>query len=65
MRNQILPAEVLRLLQPWRWELFSRSARLADSGSLEDDGRPGGGLHSSTFQLNLSRFGHTSPCHPV
>jgi len=56
MRNQILPAEVLRLLQPWRWELFSRSARLADSGSLEDDGRPGGGLHSSTFQLNLSRI---------
>jgi len=26
------------------------------------DGR---GLHSSTFQLNLSRFGHTSPCPPV
>ena len=23
------------------------------------------GLHSSTFQLNLSRFGHTSPCPPV
>ena len=22
-------------------------------------------LHSSTFQLNLSRFGHTSPCPPV
>ena len=26
------------------------------------DGR---GLHSSTSQLNLSRFGHTSPCPPV
>jgi N-acetylgalactosamine kinase len=26
------------------------------------DGR---GLHSSTSQLNLSRFGHTSPCAPV
>ena len=25
----------------------------------------GRGLHSSTFQLNLSRFGHTSPCPPV
>ena len=25
----------------------------------------GMGLHSSTFQLNLSRFGHTSPCSPV
>jgi hypothetical protein len=23
------------------------------------------GLTSSTFQLNLSRFGHTSPCPPV
>jgi hypothetical protein len=22
-------------------------------------------LHSSTFQLNLSRSGHTSPCPPV
>ena len=28
----------------------------------EDKGR---GLHSTTFQLNLSRFGHTSPCPPV
>jgi len=26
---------------------------------------PGGGLHSSTFQLNPSRVGHTSPCPPV
>jgi hypothetical protein len=26
---------------------------------------PGRGLHSSTFQLNLSRFGYTSPCPPV
>ena len=25
----------------------------------------GRGLHSSTFELNLSRFGHTSPCPPV
>ena len=25
----------------------------------------GRGLHSSTFQLNLSRFGHTSPCPAV
>jgi lysophospholipase L1-like esterase len=25
----------------------------------------GRGLHSSTFQLNLSRLGHTSPCSPV
>jgi hypothetical protein len=25
----------------------------------------GRGLHSFTFQLNLSRFGHTSPCPPV
>ena len=25
----------------------------------------GRGLHSSTFQLNLSRFGHTSLCPPV
>jgi hypothetical protein len=23
---------------------------------------PGRGLHSSTFQLNLIHFGHTSPC---
>jgi hypothetical protein len=26
---------------------------------------PGRGLHSSSFQLNLSLFGHTSPCPPV
>ena len=25
----------------------------------------GRGLHSSTFQLNLNRFGHTSLCPPV
>jgi hypothetical protein len=25
----------------------------------------GRGLHSLTFHLNLSRFGHTSPCPPV
>jgi len=25
----------------------------------------GRGLHSSTFKLNQSRFGHTSPCPPV
>jgi len=25
----------------------------------------GRGLHSSTFRLNLSRFGHSSPCAPV
>jgi len=25
----------------------------------------GMGLHSSTFQLYLSRFGHTFPCPPV
>jgi hypothetical protein len=28
-------------------------------------GIPGRGLHSSTFQLSLSRFGHTFPCPPV
>jgi len=28
-------------------------------------GHAGRGLHSSTFQPNLSRFGHTSPCPPV
>jgi len=28
-------------------------------------GQEGRGLQSSTFQLNLSRFGHTSPCPPV
>jgi len=26
---------------------------------------PGRGLHSSTFHLNLIRFGHISPCSPV
>jgi hypothetical protein len=25
----------------------------------------GKGLHSPTFQLNLSRYGHTSRCPPV
>ena len=28
-------------------------------------GKHGRDLHSSTSQLNLSRFGHTSPCPPV
>jgi hypothetical protein len=28
-------------------------------------GAAGRGLHSFTFQLNLSRFGHTSPCPTV
>jgi hypothetical protein len=26
---------------------------------------PGRGLHSFTFQVDLSRFGHTSTCPPV
>jgi filamin len=33
--------------------------------SLNGDALVGRGLHSSTFQLNLSHFGHTSPCSPV
>jgi len=33
-----------------------------DEGPRRGMGR---GLHSSTSQLNLSRFGHTSPCPPV
>ena len=34
-------------------------------GDFEKCAVCGGGLHSSTSQLNLSRFGHTSPCPPV
>ena len=29
------------------------------------DSLDGRGLHSSTFHLNISRVGHTSPCPPV
>jgi len=35
---------------------------LTDSTVLRNLGR---GLHSSTFQLILSRFGHTSRCPPA
>ena len=38
-----------------------RPKRLGDV-AIQVSGR---GLHSSTFQLNLSRFCHTSPCPPV
>ena len=31
----------------------------------DGDAVAGRGLHLSTIQLNLSRFGHTSPCPPV
>jgi DNA replication protein DnaC len=31
----------------------------------DDPAVRGRGLHSSTVPLNLSRFGHTSPCPPV
>jgi len=34
----------------------------AHEGVMRVEGRS---LHSSTSQLNLSRFGHTSPCPPV
>jgi len=36
----------------------------SESLTMHDDA-VGRGLHSSTFQLNLSRVGHTSPCPPV
>jgi len=37
-----------------------------DDGDWDDfDWVDGRGLHSSTFQLNLSRFAHTSLCPPV
>jgi hypothetical protein len=35
------------------------------SGTGGSIGAGGRGLHSSTSQLNLSGFGHTSPCPPV
>jgi hypothetical protein len=38
------------------------SARALDEGGVERARVAGRGLHSSTFQLNLSRFGHTCPC---
>ena len=34
-------------------------------GELTGQRLGGRGLHSSAFQLNLSRFGHTFPCPPV
>ena len=54
-------------------ELASANTQLVEFKADVDDrmsrlgGDLGRGLHSSTFQLNLSRFGvlHTSPCPPV
>ena len=37
----------------------------ANNTVVEWDKDRGRGLHSSTFQLNLSRLRHTSPCPPV
>jgi hypothetical protein len=34
-------------------------------GFVLDEKGESRGLHPSTFQLNLSRFGHTSRCSPV
>jgi E3 ubiquitin-protein ligase UBR4 len=37
-----------------------------DGDDYDEDIRGGGrGLHSSTFRLNVSHFGHTSPCPPI
>ena len=52
----------------WRWWRRRRCVRRPRRrGQLARHRRAaaGRGLHSSTFQLNLSRFGHTSPCLPV
>jgi hypothetical protein len=44
-----------------------RQASLSGLGAVSNVGSTvsGRGLHSSTFELNLSRFGCTSPCPPV
>jgi ataxia telangiectasia mutated family protein len=39
--------------------------RLAYTRSVAVNSIVGRGLHTFTSQLNLSRFGHTSPCPPV
>lgn len=39
MRNQIAPSHVQRALEPWRRELFSHSARMAESCSFNARGR--------------------------
>ena len=41
------------------------AAAEAAAGASPAAGTGTRGLHSSTIQLNLSRFGHTSPCPPV
>ena len=41
---------------------FNFNLRRYNLVTADDFGR---GLHSSPFQLNLSRFGHTTPCPPV
>jgi hypothetical protein len=41
----------------------SRAAMLMGCAAVSST--PGRGFHSSTFQLNLSRVGHTTPCPPV
>ena len=48
--------------RPWQEDIH---ALAKESHHLYTIARIGGrGLHSSTFQLNLSRVGHTSPCGP-
>ena len=37
----------------------------ADRKIIKAVSKRGRGLHSSTFQLNLSRFGDACPCSPV
>ena len=52
-------------MSPWPGELKALE-RLYLKGnqfmSSPEEWETGGGLHSSTFQLNLCRVGHTSPC---
>jgi len=46
----------------WHHVALSMTGSATRMASLYVDGR---GLHSSTCQLNLSRLGRTSACHPV
>jgi len=51
-------------VSPWRevQGLTDEEVGMCDAVCSIPTGR---GLQSSTYQLNLSRFGHTSPCPPV
>jgi hypothetical protein len=60
------PPELAPILQALAESAAAEGGTVADMLKVPGGATmPGRGSHSSTFQLNLSRFGHTSPWSPV